>query len=57
VSGDTPDYRVDPGVPRMATYYGVTSPANVTQIIVDRSIESPANDEGPPSVIAWRDCT
>jgi hypothetical protein len=53
VSGDSHDYRVDPGVPWMSTYYGVPSPQNVTQIIVDRSIESPAEDAGPPSVIEW----
>ena len=55
VSGDSHDYRVDPGVPWMDTYYGVPSPANVTQIIVDRSIESPASDASPnpPSVIEW----
>ncbi len=55
VSGDSHDYRVDVGVPWMNTYYGVASPANVTQVIVDRSIESPATDEAPnpPSVIEW----
>lgn len=34
-------------------YYGAPSPQNVTQIIVDRSIESPATDAGTPSVIEW----
>lgn len=53
VSGDSHDYRVDPGVPWMSTYYGVPSPQNVTQIIVDRSIESPAEDAGRSSVIEW----
>ena len=53
VSGDSHDYRVDPGVPWMGTSYGVPSPQNVTQIIVDRSIESPATDAGAPSVIEW----
>ena len=53
VSGDSHDYRVDPGVPWMSTYYGVPSPQNVTRIIVDRSIESPASDAGTPSVIEW----
>ena len=55
VSGDSHDYRVDPGVPWMSTYYGVPSPPNVTQVIVDRSIESPAGDAAPnpPSVIEW----
>jgi hypothetical protein len=53
ISGDSHDFRVDAGVPWMATYYGVPSPQNVTQIIVDRSIESPATDAGTPSVIEW----
>jgi hypothetical protein len=53
IVGDSHDYRVDVGVPWMATYYGVTAPANVTQIVVDRSIESPATDAGTPSVIEW----
>jgi hypothetical protein len=38
LSGDSHDYRVDAGVPWFSLY-GVTPPANVTQIIVDRSIE------------------
>jgi Calcineurin-like phosphoesterase len=53
VSGDSHDFRVDPGAPWMATYYNVPAPPNVTQIIVDRSIESPATDAGTPSVIEW----
>jgi hypothetical protein len=53
IVGDSHDYRVDVGVPWMATYYGVTAPQNVTQIVVDRSIESPATDVGTPSVIEW----
>jgi hypothetical protein len=53
VSGDSHDYRVDAGVSWMQAYYGVPSPANVTQLIVDRSIESPATDVGTPSVIEW----
>jgi hypothetical protein len=51
--GDSHDYRVDVGVPWMATYYGVTAPANVTQVVVDRSIESPATDVGRQSQIEW----
>jgi hypothetical protein len=39
VSGDSHDYRVDVGVPWFGTYYGVTPPANITQVILDRSIE------------------
>jgi hypothetical protein len=53
IVGDSHDYRVDAGVPWMHTYYGVTAPSNVTQIVVDRSIESPATDAGTPSVIEW----
>ncbi|MEO7965928.1 MAG: hypothetical protein ABIT38_18615 [Gemmatimonadaceae bacterium] len=37
----------------MTTYYGVPAPQNVTKIIVDRSVESPATDVGTPSVIEW----
>lgn len=39
IAGDYHNYRVDVGVPWFATYYGVAAPANVTQIIIDRSIE------------------
>ena len=39
IAGDSHDYRVDVAVPWMSTYYGVTSPPNLTNIIVDRSIE------------------
>jgi hypothetical protein len=53
VVGDSHDYRVDVGVPWMSTYYGVTAPANVTQVVVDRTIESPATDVGRPSQIEW----
>src|SRR5262245_22603123 len=53
IVGDSHDYRVDPGVPWMNTYYGVTAPANITQIVVDRSVESPATDVGTQSVIEW----
>ncbi|MES2124902.1 MAG: hypothetical protein V4503_09495 [Gemmatimonadota bacterium] len=53
VSGDSHDYRVDQGAPWLFTAYGVTAPANVTQVIVDRTIESPASDAGTPSVIEW----
>jgi hypothetical protein len=38
VAGDSHDYRVDVGVPWF-TLYGVTPPENITQVIVDRSIE------------------
>lgn len=55
VGGDSHEYRVDHGVPWMATHYGVQSPSNVTQLIVDRSVESPAIDAAPnpSSVIEW----
>jgi len=39
VSGDSHDYRVDAGVPWFSLY-GVPPLANVTQLIVDRSIEA-----------------
>ncbi len=39
ISGDSHNYRVDVGVPWFSEY-GVTPPANVTQIIVDRTIEA-----------------
>lgn len=53
IVGDSHDYRVDVGVPWVATYYGGPALPNVTQIVVDRSIESPATDVGTPSVIEW----
>lgn len=53
IVGDSHDYRVDVGVPWVTTYYGGPALPNVTQIVVDRSIESPANDVGTPSVIEW----
>ncbi len=55
VGGDSHEYRVDNGVPWMATHYGVEASANVTQVIVDRSVEWPASDAAPnrTSVIEW----
>jgi hypothetical protein len=53
IVGDSHDYRVDVGVPWVATYYGGPALPNVTQIVVDRSIESPATDVGTQSVIEW----
>ena len=53
IVGDSHDYRVDVGVPWVATYYGGPALPNVTQIVVDRSIESPATDAGTKSVIEW----
>jgi hypothetical protein len=58
VSGDSHDYRVDAGVPWFSLY-GATPPANVTQIIVDRSIEDDADwlrlhvDPAAPGVFSW----
>jgi hypothetical protein len=58
ISGDSHDYRVDPGVPWVALY-GLTPPANVTQIIVDRSIEDDIDwlrlhvDPKSPEVFTW----
>lgn len=45
IAGDSHDYRVDPGVPWF-TEYGVAPVANITQIIVDRSLEA-ASDASP----------
>lgn len=42
VSGDSHDLRVDVGVPWF-TLYGLTPLPNVTQLIVDRSIEAPTD--------------
>ncbi len=55
VGGDSHEYRVDHGLTWMATHYGVQSPSNVTQVIVDRSVESPASDAAPnrSSAIEW----
>ena len=58
VSGDSHDYRVDVGVPWFLLY-GATPPANVTQVIVDRSIEGDADwlrlhvDPDTPQVFSW----
>ena len=68
ISGDYHEYRVDAGVPWFTTYYNVPAPANVTQIIIDRSIEinrtgapdpTPINylklviDRKAPGVFSW----
>jgi len=64
VVGDFHDYRVDVGVPWFSTYYGVTPPANLTQIVVDRSIEATTDaspidylrlkvDPASPAVFSW----
>lgn len=58
VAGDSHDYREDPGVPWF-TLYGVTPPPNVTQLIVDRSIEEDVNwvririNPTAPRVFSW----
>ncbi len=53
IVGDSHNYRVDAGVQWLATYYGGPALPNVTQIVVDRSVESPATDAGTRSVIEW----
>jgi hypothetical protein len=58
VVGDSHDLRVDVGVPWFALY-GVTPPANVTQLVVDRSIEDDIDwlrlhvDPRTPEVFSW----
>jgi hypothetical protein len=58
VSGDSHDYRVDQGVPWFALY-GATPQANITQVIVDRSLEDDADwlrlhvDPNTPGVFSW----
>lgn len=58
ISGDSHDYRVDVGVPWFSLY-GVPPRANVTQIIVDNSIEDDTNwlrlkiDPKSPGVFSW----
>jgi hypothetical protein len=58
VSGDSHDYRVDVGVPWFSRY-GVTPPANVTQVIVDQTIEDDVEwlrlhvDPTAPAVFRW----
>jgi hypothetical protein len=53
VVGDYHEYRVDVGVPWMSTYYGVPAPANVTQIVIDRSIEINRSGAPDPSPIDY----
>lgn len=59
IAGDSHDYRVDVGVPWMHQFYGVTSPPNLTGIIVDRSIEDDIDylrltiDPKSKSVFSW----
>jgi len=58
LAGDSHDLRVDVGVPWFSLY-GVTPPANVTQVVVDRSIEDDIDylrltiDPQSPSVFSW----
>jgi hypothetical protein len=60
ISGDSHEYRVDVGVPWFSLY-GATPPANVTQIIVDRSIENDIDwlklrvDPKSPGVFSWEE--
>jgi len=64
VVGDFHNSRVDVGVPWFSTFYGVTPPANLTQIVVDRSIEATTDaspidylrltiDPASPAVFSW----
>src|SRR3954468_21840361 len=59
VAGDSHDLRVDVGVPWFSLY-GATPPANVTQIIVDRSLEDHADylrltiDPKCKAVFSWQ---
>lgn len=58
VSGDSHDFRVDAGVPWF-TLYGAQPQPNITQVIVDRSLEDDANyvrltiDPRSASVFSW----
>ena len=52
IAGDYHNYRVDAGVPWF-TLYGVTPVANITQIIVDRSIEA-TTDASPIDYLRLR---
>jgi hypothetical protein len=53
ISGDYHEYRVDAGVPWFTTYYNVPAPSNVTQIIIDRSIEINRTGAPDPSPIDY----
>ena len=59
VSGDSHDFRVDAGVPWFSLY-GAKPQANVTQVIVDRSIEADIDslklrvDPTTPGVFSWQ---
>ena len=58
ISGDTHDFRVDAGVPWFSLY-GVTPVPNVTQLVVDRSIEADIDwvkltiDPKGPTLFSW----
>ncbi len=58
IAGDSHDYRVDVGVPWFSLY-GLTPLGNVTQLIVDRSIEADVDwlrltvDPKSPGVFSW----
>ena len=62
VSGDSHDLRVDAGVPWFSLY-GATPQPNVTQLVVDRSLEDDANfvrlhvDPKTPDVFTWENVT
>ena len=62
VSGDSHNLRVDPGVPWFSLY-GATPQTNVTQLVVDRSLEDDADyvrlhiDPRTPGVFTWENVT
>ena len=62
VSGDSHDLRVDAGVPWFSLF-GATPQANVTQLVVDRSLEDDADfvrlhvDPKAPGVFSWENVT
>jgi hypothetical protein len=62
VSGDSHNLRVDAGVPWFSLY-GATPQANVTQLVVDRSLEDDADfvrlhvDPKTPGVFSWGNVT
>ena len=62
VSGDSHDLRVDAGVPWFSLY-GATPQPNVTQLVVDRSLEDDADfvrlhvDPKTPGVFSWENVT
>jgi hypothetical protein len=60
VAGDSHNYRVDVGVPWFTQFFDAPAPANVTQLIIDRSIEDDIDyvrlriDPASPEVFSWQ---